>query len=369
MKTGEAVLTLLSKYKFKKEITAEIREKMLFSKNKIHNEIINKKRGGGAKVNRGKEMKANLIVFSAAAAAVAVIAAVLMVIFGGNLQDRRVNDALVARAVFVTGNVLLKRGDALLPLKQGDTVKQGDHVVTGDSSFASLQVSELGVIKVSANTEFSFTGINSAGNTELNLNEGAVYSNLKKLGKNQSYKINTRTYTASVRGTEFLTLAGKRGNGVRVLSGAVNVSTSSSSSDVTEKKGVNVSDQGAISEYKLTELDLLELKKESLFRYIENLKGTDSSSLDQRMKEINDQIAQIDAEIANLAGKTPEKEKLSPLDRLRQMNKPLTMVYLRDGSQIAGSVTGQKNGRLKIDTGEGLIEIPVEDIVRRMPIK
>ncbi len=302
-------------------------------------------------------------------AAVIITAFILMASFCVKPGEQNLNKSLIAKAVFVKGDVFLKRTDSKTPIKQGDSVRQGDAVVTGDHSFVSLQISELGVIKVNANTEFSFNEINSAGKTSLNLKEGSVFSNLKKLGKEQAYNIITQTYTASVRGTEFLTMAGKSGYGIKVLSGVVNVTTVSASSDHGEKKGVNVGDDGTVREYQLDELELMELKKEALFKYIEDPDTADRAALDIRIREIDEQTALIDAEMAKLSGKPAGKEKLSPLDRLRKMNKPLTMIYLSDGSQIAGSVLGQKKGKLKIDTGEGIITVPVNDIVRRIPIK
>ena len=371
MTTGELIIKFFDKYKFRKEIPTDVREKILFSKKRIHNEIMNKRCGTYAAVKKDTGMKKNVMLIASAAALAIITTASLLLIMGGGLLKEGVNNELVtAKAVFVTGDVTVKHGETAVPLKPGDTVQKGDVIVTGEKSFASLQVKELGVIKINGNTRCTLAGISSVGATEVYLEEGSVYSSLKKLSKDQTYKVKTRTYTASVRGTEFLTSSGKTGSSVKVLDGVVNVASSVSSSDVAKENGVNIAEDGAISEYKLSEIEILELKRDSLIKYLDNLKEMDRAAIDSALKEISAAMAEIDAEIAKISEKEGNTAKpLSPLDRLRKMNKPLTMIYLRDGSQIAGSVSGQRDGKLKLDTGEGVISIPVNDIIRRMPIK
>ena len=369
MKTGEAIIKLLNRYDFTREIPSDVREKMLLSRKRIHKEIMNKRCGGTAHEYRGEGMNKFSMLLASAAAVVVIAAGMVLFKSGGFIGRETIDEALTARAVFISGNVSVRNEKGAVPLKNGDLVSKGDTVITGAESYASLQVDELGVIKINAQTECAFNDISAGGLTELKLVEGSVYSSLKKLGKDQSYRVKTPTYTASVRGTEFLTSAGKDGQNVKVLEGVVNVSSASASSDVTAQRGVNVSADGLIKEYTLSETEILKLRMESLFPYVENLKNTDQQKLDLLMKDINDKMVLMNTELAELEGTTGEDTKLSPLDRLRKMNRPLTMVYLRDGSQIAGSVTGQKNGKMKIDTGDGVIEIPVSDVVKRMPLK
>ncbi len=369
MKTGEAILKLINKYDFKQEIPAEIRERMLFTKKKIHKDIMKKRCGDGAYETGGDGMKKYRGLIASAAAVVVIAAGVLFITMGGYLGQKSSDRTLSAQALFIKGDVSVERDGKSMQLKPGELIMKGDRVVTGKDSLAVLQVNETGVIKINAGTDCVFNEIFTGGDTEINLTGGSVYSNLKKLGKDQHYRIKTPTCTASVRGTEFLAVAGEKEDGVRVLEGVVNVSSKSSSTDVTELRGVNINTDGVLSEYSLNEIEILKLKKESLFQYVENLDKLDPQSLDVMMKDINDKIIPIETEIATLEVKPDDAEKLSPLDRLRKLNKPLTMIYMRDGSQIAGSVAGQKNGKMKLDTGEGIIEIPVDDIVKRMPLK
>lgn len=368
MKTEEAVIKLLAKYQFRNEIPAEIRLRMLDSKKKIHDGII-VKRGGSVKQERGIFMLKNGLIMASAAAVAVIMTGTIFFITGGFYGKKGDSVAMTAKTVFVTGDVAVRRGESSMKLKPGDPVLKGDIIVTGIKSTASLQVDKTGIVTVAPETECSFSEISSNGATELNLKEGVVYSNLKKLSPGQHYRVKTVTYTASVRGTEFMSTAGRSGSDVKVLAGVVNVASSGSSVDVQKESGVKVGEDGAAAGYKLSRLDILELKKYSLYRYVEELENKNSESVEQELKDINRQITEIDAEINSLKEKETKEPVSSPIERLRKAGKPLTMIYLRDGSQIAGSVNGQKNGKLKLDTGDGVIDIPVNDIIRRMPIK
>ncbi len=368
MRTEEAVLKLLAKYEIRKEIPAGVRVKMLESKKRIHDEII-VKRGGSVNRERGMYMLKNTMIMASAAAVAVIMIGSLFLITGGFYGKQKESGIITAKAVFVTGDVEVKRGEISLKLKPGDAVQKGDVIVTGANSTASLQIDNTGIVTVTPDTECSFSGISSNGVTEMSLREGSVYSNLKKLSPGQMYRVKTLTYTASVRGTEFMSTAGKSGSDVRVLAGVVNVASAKSSVDVEKESGASVKDSGEVTGYSLNRLDILELKKYSLYKYIDELEKKNDSSLEQELKDINKQIADIVAEIAAIKAADPKPAALSPLDRLRKMGKPLTMIYLRDGSQIAGSVSGQSGGKLRLDTGDGVIKIPVNDIIRRMPIK
>lgn len=369
MKTGETIIKLLGKYDFKQEVPAAIRERMLFSKKRIYRDIISKRSGETEKEYRGAGMKKYTGWIASAAAVVVILSGALFVMTKGYLGQKTVDETLSAKAIFVKGDVSIRRGDTSEPLKPGVLIVKGDRVITGAGSYAALEIYELGMIKINEGTECVFEEILNGGATSVSLTDGSVYSNLKKLGKDQTYKVKTPTCTASVRGTEFLTVAGKSGQGVRVLEGVVNVASGPASVDVTALRGVNVGEAGKVSEYELDDIEILKLKKESLFREVKNLRNADQQTIDMMFKQINDEMVLAGEEIAKLEGDSDDIKKLSPLDRLRKMNKALTMIYLSDGSQIAGSVSGQKNGKMKLDTGEGVIEIPVQDIVKRIPLK
>ena len=48
-----------------------------------------------------------------------------------------------------------------------------------------------------------------------------------------------------------------------------------------------------------------------------------------------------------------------------ELSENLTMINMRDGSQIAGSVQKSDDKFLYLDTGDGIAKLPVEEILRR----
>jgi sRNA-binding regulator protein Hfq len=54
------------------------------------------------------------------------------------------------------------------------------------------------------------------------------------------------------------------------------------------------------------------------------------------------------------------------LDRLRKSGKPITKLYLKDGSEMIGVIEKSTENSVRLDTGESVIEIPKKDILRRM---
>ena len=60
-----------------------------------------------------------------------------------------------------------------------------------------------------------------------------------------------------------------------------------------------------------------------------------------------------------------ERIRTAPLDRLRKEGKVLTMLHMKDGSRIAGSIISQDEREIRFDTADGIITIPKSEIIRR----
>ena len=118
----------------------------------------------------------------------------------------------------------------------------------------------------------------------------------------------------------------------------------------------------AVQRYSLDRAQILELQKHSIYTDIDASAVDSDVKIDSMKLELQKKETEISAQIA-------AENNMNPLDKLRRDNRPLTMVYMRDGSQIAGSMISQDESNMRLDTGEGVIVLPVKEIIRRMPIK
>lgn len=110
---------------------------------------------------------------------------------------------------FTIGDVKLITSAGEQIAKVGDVIKEGTTIVTkGDKSQAEIFFGD-NAVKVLGNTSVEvkklLTNITKqSSDSEFFVNNGAVFSRVKKLGKNDSYSVKSPTATAGVRGTEFL---------------------------------------------------------------------------------------------------------------------------------------------------------------------
>ena len=281
--------------------------------------------------------------------------------------------------VFVVGEASVVKSDGkTAPARPKDEIVSGDTVKTGKGSIVTVQIADQGNVKVNENTVLAFTSVFDKGRTGLVVSQGSIYSKIKKMEKSSVYEVKTPVYVAAVRGTEFLaSYDGVKGS-VNVADGKVGVVSSPKAGEaapaavsaeeiVSAKEGAVVFAEKKASEpdvqrYSLSRAQMLELQKHSMYTDVDASAVDTATKLDSMKQELQKKESEIDAQIT-------VENNMSPLDKLRRDNRPLTMVYLRDGSQIAGSMVSQDESNMRLDTGEGIIVLPVAEIIRRMPIK
>ena len=124
-----------------------------------------------------------------------------------------------AIATFVIGDVTLYRSNAdPRPLKHRDIIKKGDTIKTGQESLLAFQIGEEASIQIKENTEVNITIILENKKNELYLEEGKVFTTVKKLKKDTSFSVRTKTSVAAVRGTEF-SVSFEKGKSVVAVNG------------------------------------------------------------------------------------------------------------------------------------------------------
>ncbi len=153
---------------------------------------------------------------------VAVAAAMLV-----TTAEAKVNKAIV-RAVRGTADVSMDKGSTWKPVRVGSQLSPNTTIRTGVGSVVDLFLGDNGpVVRVTADTEMGIDRLDSEGNgvdkvieTQLDLKNGRILGNVKKLADASKYEVKTPVGVAGIRGTEYDISA----NGtVHVISGVVQV--------------------------------------------------------------------------------------------------------------------------------------------------
>jgi hypothetical protein len=382
MREKKVIVRVLETFRFRIPLSRKLRRLVLAAKKRTYIMIIKTERGETTpdlseevlyktetvsileRINNAK------YVIAGAAAVILIALTLLFTIRDKSGNQIALTDGIRAQAVFVAGDVSFSRKGT--PVHPGDAVAQNDLIRTGPISSVSIQIHGIGVVKVLENTEFSFESLGKNDMTSIALAHGGIFSNVNKLSKNSIYQIKTPDTVARVRGTQFLVTADKTGSEVQVLDGKVSVEMNNTGTPeekiISGGEGIIIAhDHHAGKQYQLNKVQTLILQKYSLYDYINKL---DEKKPDE-MKTLHDGIIirerEIDTMIAKLTASADKK--INPLDKLRRQGKPLTMLHLRDGSQIAGSVVSSTDDAIKIDTGDGIIDVPIKDILRRVMMR
>lgn len=128
-------------------------------------------------------------------------------------------EAGTATLSYSIGDVKVQRTSVRETGRPGMTINTGDTVITGERSLAIISFSRGSMVKMRQNTRLKVTGEIEAGRESpaLFLQSGSVFSKILKREPGESYRIQTKTIVASVRGTEFFFSFGKGENSSRDL--------------------------------------------------------------------------------------------------------------------------------------------------------
>lgn len=112
-------------------------------------------------------------------------------------------------------------GDVWVPLKIGAILRPGSTIQTAPESIVDLDLGVNGpVIRVTPNTTMSIdklayagTGVDSVIETAVNVKNGTIIGNVKKLAKASKYEIKTPNGVAGIRGTDYVVTVKKLPDG------------------------------------------------------------------------------------------------------------------------------------------------------------
>lgn len=126
---------------------------------------------------------------------------------GGGVADRGGDASFFdqkAELIGMNGNVRVfhEGSSEWKDASKGTILEAGDHVVTGDNSFAVIAYDRyyMNVVRIDANTKAEFKSIEP---TELYLRDGRIYNLIDGLKPGAGMKIRTPIAVAAVRGTHF----------------------------------------------------------------------------------------------------------------------------------------------------------------------
>lgn len=159
-----------------------------------------------------------------------------------------------ATAYSVSGNVTAQTGAASPRLvRQGDTVRAGDTVITGAASSAVLKFEDGQIAAIGANSRMfiqasDYNAQAQTGNIVLNLLQGGMRAITGLIGRNNPNKVTYRAgnYTIGIRGTD-VNIATEGGNVVvAVNDGTISFTVGGQTYTVTAGQGAFIRADGTV---------------------------------------------------------------------------------------------------------------------------
>lgn len=242
-------------------------------------------------------------------------------------------------------------------------LRKGYKIKTYDNSMVHVQIGSYIVLKILSDTELAIDTMIQNYKTNLKLDKGSVYTKVtKKLEKSESLVLETPTSTAAIRGTEFLTEYKEEKSSFFVKEGEVALYKSKELVQKRAKPDILVieGDFAVVDkkqEFKLqkqTEIKKLELEKISYG--VEVIPDVKKKKVDFII-DFNNKF-QKDEE-------KHEKKINRKIQDIKNVDNPIVVLELKDGSKFKGFIVEQNEKIIKLDDGTDIITIPKTDIIRR----
>jgi len=270
--------------------------------------------------------------------------------------------------LFYTGNVKIQdKTGKIKTTAIKSIITQNDTIITGKNSSAVIQINKVGMIRILSSSTILFKSIlDRSEGTNIFLKSGSVYS---KINKSKNYRVGTKTITAAIRGTRFLTTYKKNTSKVLLGTGIVKMSLNKKKENswtLTKGNSAIFTDKPDPQIKPLKKVEILQLKKLAVPEEIDNPSNISIEKLKEKFSEYSEKESIIQKDIDTEINRW---NSLSPVEKLREQGKVLSKITLRDKSVIIGSIVSQNSAVIRLDTGDGIIRLPKRDIIRRQMIK
>ena len=288
-----------------------------------------------------------------------ILIGIFIVMFCGCMADKVITSN--ATVIFSMGEVVLTdQGGNEKSIRQGDVIKKGANLETGNDSQCTIQVGEKALVKILENTSVKVEKLFDNGVNALYLEKGKVLSKVHKLKKNNEYNVRTETSLAAVRGTTFSVSYYPGKNIVAVSKGKVEV-TRFAEEEIKElaEQGetivvtdtVRVRDISEIEELELTKIDQVEFIRTS-----SEIKGDKGKHLEESLKNKDEEI---DKKIEELK----ENQLPKTLGEIKERYNRIDEITLYSGKVYRGVILS-RGSSFKILTTSGTITVPKNKIKR-----
>ena len=254
------------------------------------------------------------------------------------------------------GIVTFSKGEVKLLSKDGKEKKiqkdmfffKDDTIVTGKDGIVDIQLADGVIIRIKQNSKLKLQDIivGDNGNTinaKLALEAGKVFAKTdKKLGADSSFKISTPTFTAGIRGTEFIVEDSEGKDQTLVSDGSVAVDTLDESGNPSGKESViekgkkGVVEKDSIKSQDLSPEELAELKEDS--QTISSITEDAKKRMEEIIRGVDDQ-KQINRDTLE----EQMQKNSTELNDLKDKNQQLLEEQKQKNKDLINETTGKTN--------------------------
>ncbi len=225
-------------------------------------------------------------------------------LFSACIKEKTREITVRARATFVIGKVTLERaGEPARALLHKEELKHGDVVKTGPESLLVIQIGEDSVIKIESGTTVSMGLFLDKGNSQFYVDQGRIYSRVRNLSKESTFKVYTKTSLAAVRGTEFSVSSRNNGAVIAVNDGAVAVQKIADGKETKVEQTIENGNAAEVMDtIKTRQVNAEEKKEFNRFARITTIEDLDSKSeadlklMEDDYQKNKDKAVEIDKE-------------------------------------------------------------------------
>ncbi len=371
---------ILDKYRFKQPVSEADKKAIPKIKHRVLKKILKKQVGTSPVKNIAIQLYLSLqqigiqikLQTSINIARGGMVLAILTVVATATIIIQTVTVSPIQQLAYITnikGTVTLNK-NTTLTANNGllKTIKTGTRITTATDSEVTVQIPGKGTTRLLANSKAILNLAGAAGKTtSIFLETGQVYSYVIPGNK---YMIDTKDFSVTVKGTRFLTSALKTGF-VKVTEGAVAIKTVAAKKITLLKKGHKaiISLNKPVEVTTLSVIEKLQLKKLGQLPYIKDIKTKAIPEIKLLIEKTLVLETKIEETIKDKLQQLRKFKKLDPLDKLRKQGKTIAMIHLKNGTRFAGSISKKDNSFLYLDTGEGIIQIPLNRIKKRTYVR
>ena len=228
-------------------------------------------------------------------------------------KDKKFTVALSGIINFAIGDVLLKDSSGERKASVGDQILSGTVIITkGVKSMTDIYIGD-SAVKIMGDSTVAFDsliadGVTGAETVSIIVENGKTFSRIiKKLSKDDSFTVKTKTAVAAVRGTEFFVSEENGKTSVSCLDGKVSVSDLKGAEVIIEKNEQAIVSSDSDIVKKQIEAD--EVNRLKILSEIKEIESDIKKKYEEQKAEIKQKYEEQKEEIKKAVADQKEKDK------------------------------------------------------------